>query len=201
MRHGEVLVSIHDTFGGCFKSPLRTTSKLMDLCGRWENMKLYPLDLSEEHLALSWERCISAIIYMNTCVCGEQASGLVFITKLCWILRDPRNCSPPGSSVPGVFQQEYWSGLPFPSGGESSRSRDQTPVSCTDKWILYHWAVREARMNTYIDTFSSVKFEMLSWHERQMPILYLVLAQDAVCVLFHWMPKLCEADGISSPIL
>ena len=27
---------------------------------------------------------------------------------------DPTDCSPPGSSVHGIFQQEYWSGLPHP---------------------------------------------------------------------------------------
>ena len=30
---------------------------------------------------------------------------------------DPMDCNLPGSSVHGVFQQEYWSGLPFPSPG------------------------------------------------------------------------------------
>ena len=29
-----------------------------------------------------------------------------------------RGCSPPGSSVHGILQQEYWSGLPFPSLGD-----------------------------------------------------------------------------------
>ena len=28
------------------------------------------------------------------------------------------DCSPPGSSVHGIFQQEYWSGLPFSSPGD-----------------------------------------------------------------------------------
>ena len=28
------------------------------------------------------------------------------------------DCSPPGSSVHGVLQAEYWSGLPFPSPGD-----------------------------------------------------------------------------------
>ena len=28
------------------------------------------------------------------------------------------DCSPPGSSVHGTFQEEYWSGLPFPTLGE-----------------------------------------------------------------------------------
>ena len=28
------------------------------------------------------------------------------------------DCSPPGSSVHGIFQEEYWSGLLFPSPGD-----------------------------------------------------------------------------------
>ena len=32
-------------------------------------------------------------------------------------LHDPMDCSPPGSSVHGIFRQEYWSELPFPSRG------------------------------------------------------------------------------------
>ena len=27
-------------------------------------------------------------------------------------------CSPPGSSIDGIFQQECWSGLPFPPPGD-----------------------------------------------------------------------------------
>ena len=30
----------------------------------------------------------------------------------------PLDCSPPGSSVHGIFRQEYWTGLPFPSSGD-----------------------------------------------------------------------------------
>ena len=28
------------------------------------------------------------------------------------------DCSPPDSFVHGIFQQEYWNGLPFPSSGD-----------------------------------------------------------------------------------
>ena len=31
---------------------------------------------------------------------------------------NPMDCSPPGSSVHGILQAEYWSGLPFPSPGD-----------------------------------------------------------------------------------
>ena len=32
----------------------------------------------------------------------------------CPTLYDPIDSSPPGSSVPGILQARYWSGLPFP---------------------------------------------------------------------------------------
>ena len=35
-------------------------------------------------------------------------------------LRDPKDCSPPGSSAQEISQEEYWSGLPFPSPGDLS---------------------------------------------------------------------------------
>ena len=44
------------------------------------------------------------------CVC-------VLVNQSCLTLCDPIDCSPPGSFVHVIFQQEYWSGLPFPSGG------------------------------------------------------------------------------------
>ena len=37
--------------------------------------------------------------------------------QLCPTLFDPTDCSPPDSSVHGIFQVEYWSGLPFPPPG------------------------------------------------------------------------------------
>ena len=36
----------------------------------------------------------------------------------CLTLCDPVDYSPPGSSVPGFFRQEYWSGLPCPPPGD-----------------------------------------------------------------------------------
>ena len=43
-------------------------------------------------------------------------------------LCNPLDCSPPGSSVHRSLQEEYWSGLPFPSPGDLP-DRDQTQVS------------------------------------------------------------------------
>ena len=38
--------------------------------------------------------------------------------QLCPIFCNPMDCSPPGSSVRGIFRQEYCSGLPFPTPGD-----------------------------------------------------------------------------------
>ena len=53
----------------------------------------------------------------------------------------------------GLFRQEYWSRLQFPSPGESSPPRDRTrisPVSCIVRWVLYHWAIWEAPARAYV---------------------------------------------------
>ena len=41
----------------------------------------------------------------------------VLVVQLNLTLCDPMDCSSPVSSVHGILQQEYWSGLPFPSPG------------------------------------------------------------------------------------
>ena len=42
----------------------------------------------------------------------------VLVAQSCPTLCDPMGCSPPGSSVLGIFRQEVWSGLPFPPPGD-----------------------------------------------------------------------------------
>ena len=55
-------------------------------------------------------------------------------------LCEPMDCSPPGSSVHGVLQARIleWVAISFCRG--SSRPRNRTWVSCTSRWVLYHWA-------------------------------------------------------------
>ena len=60
---------------------------------------------------------------------------------------DPMNCSPPGSSVPGIFQARILEWVAISFSRQSSLFRDQmliSCVSCTGRWILYHWAIWEA---------------------------------------------------------
>ena len=44
--------------------------------------------------------------------------AVCLITQSYPTLSNPMECSPPGSSVHGILQQEYWSGLPFPPPGD-----------------------------------------------------------------------------------
>ena len=51
---------------------------------------------------------------------NKKHFGIMFCScaQLCLTLCDPTHCSPPGSSVHGTLQEEYWSGLPFPTPGD-----------------------------------------------------------------------------------
>ena len=65
------------------------------------------------------------------CVCARSLSRV----QLC----DPMDCSPPGSSVHGIFQARTLEWAVISSSRGFSWSRDWTHVSCTGKRILYHW--------------------------------------------------------------
>ena len=48
------------------------------------------------------------------------------------------------------LRQEYWNGLPFSPPGDFPEPGDQTHVSCiscTDRWILYHYVAWEAPLS------------------------------------------------------
>ena len=66
------------------------------------------------------------------------------LTQSCLTLCKPTDCSPPGSSVHGILQARYWSGLPCPPLGGSSQPRDQNRVFCIADRFFTNWATREA---------------------------------------------------------
>ena len=74
---------------------------------------------------------------------GDSCCCLV--AKSCLTLCNPMDCSPPGSSVHGISQARVlvWVAISFSRG--SSQPRDRTQVSYISRWILYHWATREAQ--------------------------------------------------------
>ena len=66
---------------------------------------------------------------------GGQWSAAKIVGVLCQLLRcvwrcDATDCSPPGSSVPGILQARILEWVAFPFSRGSSQPRDQTQVSC-----------------------------------------------------------------------
>ena len=96
------------------------------------NVKPVP---SPQSVSNSEEEKTKAISYF-CCCCS--------VAKSCLILCDPMDSSPPGSSVYGISQARIlqWVAVSYCKG--SSQPRDQNPVSCIGRWILYRWATREA---------------------------------------------------------
>ena len=52
----------------------------------------------------------------------KHAAAAAKSLQSCPTLCDPIDGSPPGSPVPGILQEEHWSGLPFPSPMHESGS-------------------------------------------------------------------------------
>ena len=48
---------------------------------------------------------------------ATQSGKMSVVAQSCLTVCDPMDHNLPGSSVQGIFRQEYWSGLPFPSQG------------------------------------------------------------------------------------
>ena len=68
------------------------------------------------------------------------------VANSCLTFCNPMDCRLPGSSVHGISQARVleWGAIYVSKG--SSPPRDQTHVSCIGRWILYHWAPREAHI-------------------------------------------------------
>ena len=50
----------------------------------------------------------------------------------------PLDCSPPGSSVHGIFQARVWGGLPFPSPEDHPDPVNNLESPATGRQVLYH---------------------------------------------------------------
>ena len=79
---------------------------------------------------------VSQQCYGLPCVC--------LVTQSCPTLWDPMDCSPPGSSIRGIFQARVLEWVAMPSSRGSYKPRDQTQVSCIAGGSFTSQATREA---------------------------------------------------------
>ena len=66
------------------------------------------------------------------------------VTKSCLTLCNSMDSSPPHSSVHRTLQARILEWVTISSSRGSSQPRGQTHISCIGRWVLYHWATREA---------------------------------------------------------
>ena len=130
--------------------PLHWSAKTSEILGclcKGRVAEVMKLILDDPHSAS--ELCTSLLIYrplvaqMISLVCA-----CVHIQSFQWGLSlcDPMDCSPPGSSVHGIFQARILEWVAISSSRGYFRPRDSTHVSCIGRRVLYHWATWEAHL-------------------------------------------------------
>ena len=117
---------------------------------------------------------------LNTTASISAPGTVCMCTQSCLTLRDPMDCSLPGSSAHGIFQARIleWVAVSFSRG--FSQSRDQIWISCIGRWIHYHCANWEAHwkewpglnLPTHTPNSSTLSTKVSSGLEC-MPCLYL----------------------------
>ena len=82
----------------------------------------------------------------DLCVCPSTNTLITALTQSCPTLCSPLDCSPPGSSVHGMFQAKILELAAISYSRGSSWPRDLTCISvfCIGRWILYPCATWEA---------------------------------------------------------
>ena len=73
----------------------------------------------------------------------------VLVAKSCQTLLQPHELQPTRLLCPQIFQARILLWVVISSSRESSWPRDQIPVSCIGRQILYHWATREVHFYKY----------------------------------------------------
>ena len=82
--------------------------------------------------------------YVNLINICKRVYACVKVAQLYPALRDPMDCSPPGSSVHGILQARIVECVTIPFSKGSSQSRDQTQVSSIAGGRYAIWITREA---------------------------------------------------------
>ena len=74
---------------------------------------------------ISFPQCFQRVQQASMSVLPDKKDSIISyvwevseVAQSCPTLCDPMDCSLPDSSVYGIFQARYWSGLPFPSPGD-----------------------------------------------------------------------------------
>ena len=118
---------------------------------QWDTSSPEDTDIS------TWAQCPYRLIITQRL---KIVSFVVVVQSLShvWLFCKPMDCSPSGSSVHGISQQEIleWVTISF------SRGSSWTHVSWIGRWILYHWAIREGSPDYPLFHIEVREFKFLS---------------------------------------
>jgi len=84
--------------------------------------------------------------------CGQMYVCAQLLSPV-WLYVTPLDCSPPGSSVHGILQADYWSGLPFLPPGD-------LPKPGTEPWSL----VSPAFAGRFLTTRTTWEAPQYDWY-------------------------------------
>ena len=88
--------------------------------------------------------CFSSLLWVaGAAPCWRHSCACV-LRQSCLILCDPRDGSPPGSSVHGIILARIleWIAISSSSGSSQLRIKSAFPVTPALRWIPYHWVIR-----------------------------------------------------------
>ena len=84
-------------------------------------------------LVSSWTGCNRLCYKLEVAHPGRAAAAKLL--QSCPTLCDPIDGSPPGSPLPGILQQEHWSGLPFPPVHDNEKWKWSRSVVSDFSWL------------------------------------------------------------------
>ena len=139
-------------------SPFQITWSLMSLF--WVNVQFSGTcptpKLLHFKMRISLPPIYGVVYLVSWCVCREWGveEGEERVAQLCWTLCDPMDCSPPDSSVHGIFQATILEWVAVSFSKASSQPRDWIRVSCFAGRRFTIWATREVAQNNRICVLS-----------------------------------------------
>ena len=120
-----------------------------------------------------WE--MNFFVWLSICfqkLMREARILLCLVALSCLTLRDPIDCSPPGSSVHGILQARILERVAILFSRGSSQSRDQTQFSHIAGGFFTVWATREAQGFYYCSLFRiNTRFQADNYPEVNLPSL------------------------------
>ena len=114
----------------------------------------YDSDIETDDPIYTCQECVKRFMIHVIRLSGPGMVTLISVSvcaQLCLMLCNTLDCSPPDSSVHGIFQARILEWVAISSSrGSCQPQMCVSCISCIGRWILYHWATREVPISSSI---------------------------------------------------